>query len=167
MASGEHHAEQRPEHHPDSQLPSGEQLAPGVAMVGVGRISAARRNTSVLGALPFTRSQLARLDRTLEEATAATGLHVSVYLGDLGRHPRDRAHELVDSLGDDAADAVLVAVSPGQRRIEVVIGAAAHKRIPDRVCSRAVTAMVAMFGQGELAEGLLVGLRILSERTVP
>jgi hypothetical protein len=133
--------------------------------VGTGRISAARRITPVLPTLPFSTSQLAALDDALFLASRSAGLHFSVYLGDLGADTRARAEELHDSLGHRADDAVLVAVSPGQRVVEVVTGCNAHHRLPDRGCKLAVESMISSFKEGNLAGGLTSGLRILAEQT--
>lgn len=157
MVTGEQHS--RPEPHGEHS-PA---LASGEAVVGSGRISAARRVTPVLPRLPFTRSQLVRVDDALAHATRRTGLHVSVYLGDLGEDTRARAEDLLDSLGDRAAVAVLVAVSPGQRVVEVVTGPEAHRRLTDRDCKLAVMSMVASFEQGDLAAGLVNGLRMIAD----
>lgn len=143
------------------------QLAPGEAVVGTGRISAARRVTPVLPTLPFSRSQLAALDDALASTSRSAGLIFSVYLGDLGADTRARAEELHDSMGARADHAVLVAVSPGQRVVEVVTGGMAHHRLPDRGCKLAVESMVSSFKEGDLAGGLLSGLRILADQTDP
>ncbi|MDQ3761366.1 MAG: DUF5130 domain-containing protein [Actinomycetota bacterium] len=143
----------------------GYQLSPGEAFVGTGRISAARQVRPVLRTLPFTRSQLATLDDALARASRNARLHFSVYLGDLGADTRARAEELHDSMGDCADDAVLVAVSPGQRVVEVVTGCKAHHRLPDRGCKLAVESMVSSFKEGDLTGGLTSGLRILADQT--
>lgn len=140
-------------------------LALGEVMVGTGRISAARRIMPVLPTLPFRRSQLARLDDELARANRGTGLSFSIYLGDLGTDTRARAEELLDSLGPAAADAVLVAVSPGQQVIEIITGPVARQRLDDRGCKRAVTSMAASFEQSALAEGLINGVRTLAKLT--
>ncbi|MGH3900914.1 MAG: DUF5130 family protein [Pseudonocardiaceae bacterium] len=150
-----------PAHRDDGQ----QDLAPGEAVVGTGRISAARRITPVLPTLPFSTSQLATLDDALARASRIAGLYFSVYLGDLGPDTRARAEELHDSMGDRADDAVLVAVSPGQQVVEVVTGGKAHHRLPDRGCKLAVEGMVSAFKEGDLAGGLTSGLRILADQT--
>jgi Domain of unknown function (DUF5130) len=145
------------------ELTSGQ--APGEALVGKGRISAARRITPVLPTLPFSKSQLVALDDELVQASRRAKLHFSVYLGDLGTDTRARAEELHDSMGDWADDAVLVAVSPGQQVIEVVTGSNAVQRLPDRGCKLAVESMVSAFKEGDLAGGLTSGLRMLADQT--
>lgn len=144
--------------------PQESDLSQGEVVVGSGRISVARRITPVLDTLPFTRWQLTRIDDTLTDCTYRTGLHFSVYLGDLGSHPRARADELVDSLGEQSADAVLVAISPGQRVVEVVTGWRARRQVTDRGCKIAVMTMVASFESGDLADGITAGLRMLADR---
>jgi Domain of unknown function (DUF5130) len=141
------------------------ELAPGEAVVGTGRISAARQVRPVLPALPFSRSQLANLDDVLVRTTRSARVHFGIYLGDLGPDTRTRAEELHDSLGEWADDAVLVAVSPGQRVVEVVTGCRAANRLPDRGCKLAVENMVSMFKDGDLAGGLSSGLRMLADHT--
>jgi Domain of unknown function (DUF5130) len=139
--------------------------APGEAVVGTGRISAARQIKPVLPTLPFTRSQLATLDDALVWASRSASLRFGIYLGDLGADTRTRAEELHDSMGDWTDDAVLVAVSPGQRVVEVVTGGKAAHRIPDRGCKLAVESMVSSFKEGDLAGGLTSGLRMLANHT--
>ncbi|HEV7451283.1 MAG TPA: DUF5130 family protein [Pseudonocardiaceae bacterium] len=144
---------------------SQQELAHGEAIVGTGRISAARRITPVLPTLPFSMSQLATLDDELARASRIAGLHFSVYLGDLGSDTHARVSELHDSMGHRADDVVLVAVSPGQRVVEVVTGRKAHHRLPDRGCKVAVESMISSFKEGDLVGGLTSGLRILAEQT--
>jgi hypothetical protein len=139
--------------------------AHGEAVVGTGRISAARPVTPVLRTLPFTRSQLATLDDTLVRASRSAGVHFGVYLGDLGADTRTRAEQLHNSMGAWAEDAVLMAISPGQRVVEVVTGSRAVTRLPDHACKLAVESMVASFRDGDLAGGLSSGLRILVDQT--
>lgn len=161
MATGD----QLPRQQPHGDHP--QVLASGEAVVGTGRISAARHVTPVLPRLPFTRSQLASMDDALAGASRRTGLNVSVYLGDLGDDPRGRAEGLLDSLGERAANAVLVAVSPGQRVVEVVTGPEARRRFTDRDCKLAVMTMVASFEHGNLATGLVNGLRMVADHAAP
>jgi hypothetical protein len=137
----------------------------GEAVVGAGRISAARRITPVLPTLPFSSSQRAAIDDVLVRVSRSARVHFGVYLGDLGADTRARAEELHDSMGAWADDAVLVAVSPGQRVVEVVTGCKATRLLPDRGCKLAVENMVTSFKEGDLAGGLTSGLRILADQT--
>lgn len=139
------------------------ELELGEAMMATGRLSVARRVEPQRPPLPFSPSQLARVDEALTLSSRSTGLEFAIYLGDLTDQVRQRAEELHASLGDRAGGCVLLAVSPDQRRIEIVTGEEAHRRVPDRSCKLAVMSMVASFKEGELVEGLISALRMLSD----
>lgn len=114
--------------------------------------------------LPFDASGLSLLDDVIAEAEQATGLRFSVYLGDLGADTRATASTLLAGLGADAPAAVLVAVSPGQRVVEVVTGAAAARRISDRASRLAVLSVVAGATDGDLLGALVNGVRTLADQ---
>jgi hypothetical protein len=145
-------------------VPGGEDLPVGAVVTASGRISAAEvhREPSRTDH-PFTPVQLTRLDEALTMASRETGLRFSVYLGDLGDQPAARVAELHGEL-EGAAEAVLVAASPGQRVVEVVTGPEARLRLPDRGAKLAVMSMVASFKEGDLLGGLLSGLRMLADQ---
>ncbi|NIJ13320.1 putative membrane protein YgcG [Saccharomonospora amisosensis] len=113
---------------------------------------------------PFSTRQLARLDEALTLASRETGLDFSIYLGELGDDSRAQAESLHTRLGDSADNAVLIAVSPGQRVIEVVTGTEAMYRLPDRGAKLAVMSMVASFKEGDLIGGLVSGLRMMADQ---
>ncbi|UMP00952.1 DUF5130 family protein [Amycolatopsis sp. EV170708-02-1] len=135
----------------------------GAAVTSSGRISAAKMYEPAGPISPFTTQQLARLDEALTLASRETGLDFSVYLGDLGEDTRATAEGLLTST-DNPADGVIVAVSPGQRAIEVVTGTQARHRLPDRGAKLAVASMVASFKEGDLVGGLVNALRMLSDQ---
>jgi hypothetical protein len=58
---------------------------------------------------------------------------------------------------------VLVAVSPGQRVLQIVTGAESAARIPNKSCALAALSMRASFTAGDLAGGIVTGLRMLSD----
>src|SRR5690242_4395052 len=78
----------------------------------------------------FSWQELSRLDEALTMASRETGLRFTLYIGDLGRRTRIRAEELFGQSGGDLTESVLIAVSPGQRVVEVVTGSGAARRIP-------------------------------------
>jgi hypothetical protein len=121
-------------------------LPVGSVVTGSGRVSAAEiyRDPSPTDH-PFTPSQLTRLDEALTMASRQSGLRFSVFLGELGEAPS-------------------VAVSPGQRVVEVLTGPEARVRLPDRSAKLAVMSMVASFKEGDLLGGLLSGLRMLADQ---
>ncbi|HVH23980.1 MAG TPA: DUF5130 family protein [Pseudonocardia sp.] len=157
MAAGEHG-------HGTVAVPEDEDLPAGAVRTISGRVSAATDlNASEIDEHPFTPVQLTRLDEALTLATRDTGLRFSLFLGDLGANPPERVAELHDAL-PDARDAVLVAVSPEQRVVEVLTGPDARLRLPDRGAKLAVMSMVASFKEGDLFGGLLSGLRMLADQ---
>src|SRR5687768_18479825 len=89
----------------------------------------------------FSYHELGRLDEALTMSSRETGLRFTLYIGDLGKQTRVAAEELHARSGLNPSDAVLIAVSPGQRVVEVVTGAGAARRLPDRVCALAVLSM--------------------------
>jgi len=111
---------------------------------------------------PFTTPQLLRLDEALRLADQSTGLTFSVYVGDLDEPPREAAEKLHSQL-PDPDNSVLVAVSPNQRVLEIVTGALARRRIPDRSAKLAALSMAAAFSGGDLAGGIVAGLAQLTE----
>jgi hypothetical protein len=112
----------------------------------------------------FSYQELARVDEALTMSSRETGLRFTLYIGDLGRQTRVRAEELHSLSGAHTLDSVLIAVSPGQKVVEVVTGAAAARRIPDRACALAVLSMTTTFANGDLVGGIVGGLRQLSDQ---
>lgn len=138
---------------------------PGAALMASGRVSIARTIKPLPPVVPFTPVQLARLDEAITLSTRSTGLDFSIYLGELGEDTRGKAESLHASIGEPAAsDAVLIAVSPGQRVVEVVTGDESHRRLADRSCKLAVMSMVASFKEGDLIGGLVSALRMLTDQ---
>lgn len=157
-------AGRKPEEKPSTER---REYGRGEAVMPTGRVSIARRVVPGKPRVPFSASQLARLDEALAVATRTSGLDFSVYLGDLGEDTRATAERLHGSLDRRAPFAVLIAVSPGQRVVEVVTGEESHRRLPDRGCKLAVMSMVASFKEGDLYGGLIGGLRMLTDQAGP
>jgi Domain of unknown function (DUF5130) len=136
----------------------------GAVVTASGRVSAAEvyKDPSP-NDHPFNPLQLSRLDEALTMASRETGLRFSVYLGDLGADATARAAQLHAEL-EGTTEAVLVAVSPEQRVVEVVTGPEARLRLPDRGAKLAVMSMVTSFKESDLLGGLLSGLRMLADQ---
>jgi hypothetical protein len=113
---------------------------------------------------PFSARQLSRIDEALTMASRETGIYFSVYVGALDVPVRGHAERLHADLGAIAPYAVLLAVSPGQRQLEIVTGIVSGLRLPDRACALAALSMTASFGAGDLAGGIVNGLRMLSDQ---
>jgi Domain of unknown function (DUF5130) len=112
---------------------------------------------------PFAFRDLARIDEALTMASRETGLFISLYVGDLGSDTRTTAEQLHSRSGADTSNSVLVALSPGQRVLEIVTGTAAARRLPDRACALAVLSMTGRLGSGDLVGAIVNGLRQLSD----
>ncbi|GIF08572.1 DUF5130 family protein [Actinoplanes siamensis] len=112
---------------------------------------------------PFTTSQLLRLDEALRIADQATGLTFSIYLGELEEPLRESAEKLHSQIARPER-AVLIAVSPNQRRLEIVTGEEARRRVSDRDAKLAAFGMAGSFSGGDLIGGLLIGLDQLASR---
>jgi hypothetical protein len=106
---------------------------------------------------PFTTRQLLRLDEALRIADQQTGLTFSVFIGELEVPTRNFAEKLQKQI-EGADRTVLIAVSPNQRRLEIVTGNEARKRISDRDAKLAGLSMAAAFAGGDLAGGVLAGI---------
>jgi Domain of unknown function (DUF5130) len=109
---------------------------------------------------PFTTRQLLRLDEALRLADQTTGLHFSIYCGELEEPAREAAEKMHSEL-EDPASTVFLAASPGQRVLEIVTGEKARKRLQDRDCKLAALSMAAAFNGGDLTGGFINGLSML------
>src|SRR3712207_8934044 len=105
-----------------------------------------------------------RIDEALTMSSRETGLRFTLYIGDLGQQTRARAEELFEHSAHDLPASALLAISPGQRVVEVVTGAAAARRLADRACALAVLSMTNAFASGDLVGGIVNGLRQLSDQ---
>jgi hypothetical protein len=136
---------------------SGDTTPPG-ALVAHGP-SASRDD----GSTPFNSRQLARIDEALTLSSRETGLTFSLYVGELAEPSRAAAEALFEKLATEVDNPVLVAVSPGQRRLHIVTGEASAPRLPNRACALAALGMRAAFANGDLTGGIVTGLRMLAD----
>jgi Domain of unknown function (DUF5130) len=110
----------------------------------------------------FTERDREDIRRALRLADSEGGLPFSVYVGPLGDDSRARALTLHGALSDPG-HGVLVAVDPGSRRVEVVTGPESKRYLDDRGATLGVLAMTTSLTAGDLAGGIVNGLRTLSE----
>jgi uncharacterized membrane protein YgcG len=110
-------------------------------------------------------TQQERIEHAVSLCRSENGLDVSVLVGDLNLEGsfREAAERLHAALGDRGHAAVLVVVAPGQRKVEIVTGPLARRRVPDRVAALAVLSMTTAFGGGDLAGGIIDGLRQMAQ----
>jgi hypothetical protein len=110
----------------------------------------------------FTERERDDILRAVKLADSEGGLPFSVYVGPLGDDSRARALTLHGGL-PDPRHGVLAAVDPGTRRVEVVTGPESKRYLDDRAATLGVLAMTTSFSAGDLAGGIVNGLRTLAE----
>ena len=111
----------------------------------------------------FSERQYDDIVRAIRLARKQSELPVSVYVGTLEGDTRGQALQLHGALGAAAAEAVLIAVDPGARRVEIVTGSDVRRRLDDRSAGLAAIAMTSAFQAGDLAGGIVSGIRSLAE----
>ena len=114
----------------------------------------------------FTEAQRHRVEEAVAAARRQSGLAFSVYVGDTDGESRPMAERLHASVAGERADAVLLLVAPGQRRLEIVTDPAVRDRLPDRTCALATLSMTSSFSGGDLVGGIVNGLRMLADGAV-
>lgn len=112
----------------------------------------------------FGEGHSREIEEALTRAREKTGLRFSVWVGHHGQDStRTYARRLHAALGSDSVRAVLLAVDPVGKRVEIVTGEDARSRVDDRTCALAATSMTAAFGDGDLAGGITDGLAMLAD----
>lgn len=110
----------------------------------------------------FSTRQEAEITKALTVAEAQTGLRFSVYVGSVEGDLHAQALRLHRRL-ENAEKSVLVVVDPRRNQLEIVTGAEARRRIDDRAAGLAAASMASTFALGDLAGGIVNGLRSLLE----
>lgn len=136
-------------------------LPPGWVVTAGGRISGVRDPARPAVQYPFPDRQLIELDTALTNATRRARARFAVYIGDLGADTAARAREILGSV-PTAANAVLLAVSPDQRAIEVVYGSGVRGRGVESSAPRGVVTAAAALREGDLVGGLVSALQVMA-----
>ena len=110
----------------------------------------------------FTPDQLHDLERAIRNAETSSGLRFSVYVGGADEETRPFAEELLSQL-DDPDNSVLVFVDPAGRRLEIVTGVDARRRVTDTQAGLAALTMQTSFAAGDLTGGLVTGVQQLGD----
>lgn len=112
----------------------------------------------------FTPHAMARIDEALTMSSRETGLTFSLYIGPLDEPTREHAERLFAQLVSSGVVApALIAISPGQRVLQIVTGQQSSRRLPNRACALAALGMRAAFSGGDLVGGIVTGLRMLAD----
>jgi hypothetical protein len=141
-------------------------LPTGFVVTSSGRISGVTQPGEVSVSYPFSTKDLVVLDDALKYGARAAKARFAVYIGDLGADTAATARQILAKV-PTPDNAVLLAVSPNQRAIEVVYGSAVKGRGIEEAAPLGVSAAAASFKEGNLMDGLISGVRVLSAGVSP
>ena len=110
---------------------------------------------------PFSIKDRVALDDALKYGSRASKARFAVYIGDLGADTAAEARAILGRV-PTPDDAVLLAVSPNQRAIEVVYGSGVQGRGAESAAPLGVAAAASAFQEGNLVDALISAIRVLS-----
>ncbi|MBJ7338861.1 DUF5130 domain-containing protein [Mycolicibacterium sp.] len=158
MASGDHSTE--------LATTSSEVLPYGFAYTASGRISGVTEPGELSVHYPFPVKDLVVLDDALKYGSRAAKARFAVYIGGLGEDTAATARDILAKV-PTPDNAVLLAVSPNQKAIEVVYGSEVQGRGIEEAAPLGVSAAAASFKEGDLLDGLISAVRVLSAGVSP
>jgi hypothetical protein len=138
----------------------------GYAVTTSGRISGVSEPGELSVHYPFSVKDLVVLDDALKYGSRAARARFAVYVGGLGEDTAATAREILAKV-PTPNNAVLLAVSPNQRAIEVVYGSELKGRGIEESAPLGVSAAAASFHEGNLIDGLISAVRVLSAGVSP
>lgn len=141
--------------------PGATALPLGWVITSSGRTSIAAEPENMPGQFPFRSMDLVTLDGALTQASRQSKARFAAYVGDLGADTAARAREILADV-PTPSNAVLLAVSPDQRVIEVVYGADLRGRGVESAAPLGVSAAASAFRAGNLIDGLVSAIRVMS-----
>jgi hypothetical protein len=144
----------------ESKLPA------GWVVTSSGRLSGVTQPGDVSVHYPFPTMDLVTLDDALTYGTRESKARFAVYIGWLGDDTAARAREILADV-PTPNDAVLIAVSPNQHAIEVVYGAGVKGRGAESAAPLGVAAAASAFKEGNLIDGLVSAVRVMSAAISP
>ena len=142
------------------------ELPYGYVVTSSGRISGVTEPGELSVHYPFTTKDLVVLDNALKYGSRAAQARFAVYVGDLGADTAATAREVLARV-PTPDNAVLLAVSPNQKAIEVVYGSAVKGRGIEESDPPGASAAAASFTEGNLIDGLISGVRVLAAGVSP
>ncbi len=141
-------------------------LPRGSVVTTSGRVSGVTEPGALSVHYPFSTNDLVALDDALKYGSRASRARFAIYIGDLGSDTAARAREILAKV-PTPDDAVLLAVSPDQCAIEVAYGTAVRGRGAESAAPLGVAAASSAFEQGDLVDGLVSAIRVLSAGISP
>lgn len=142
------------------------QLPLGWAVTSSGRISKITEPGELSLHYPFPTKDLVVLDDALKYGSRTAKARFAVYIGNLGEDTVATAREVLTKV-PTPDNAVLLAVSPDQRAIEVVYGSELKGRGIETAAPLGVSAAAAAFKEGSLIDGLISAVRVMSAGVSP
>jgi hypothetical protein len=136
-------------------------LPVGWAVTNSGRLSGVTEPGALSETYPFSIKERVELDDALKYGSRASKARFAVCIGDLGADTAAKARELLAKV-PTPNDAVLIAVSPDQKAIEVVYGSGLQGRGAESAAPLGVAAAASAFQEGNLIDGLVSAVRVLS-----
>jgi hypothetical protein len=141
-------------------------LPSGFAITSSGRISGVTQPGELSLHYPFSTEDLVTLDDALTYGSRGSKARMAVYIGELGANSATRAREILAQV-PTPNDAVLLAVSPNEHVIEVVYGEGVKGRGAESAAPLGVAAAASSFKDGNLMDGLISAVRVLSAGIAP
>lgn len=141
-------------------------LPTGFAITSSGRVSGVTEPGELSLNYPFPTEDLVVLDDALKYGSRDAKARFAVYIGDLGEDTAATAREILAKVATPD-NAVLLAVSPNQKAIEVVYGSELRGRGIEESAPLGVSAAAASFKEGNLMDGLISAVRVLSAGVAP
>jgi hypothetical protein len=142
------------------------ELPRGFVVTSSGRISGVTEPGEVSVTYPFSVNDLVRLDDALKFGSRKAKARFAVYVGDLGADTAATAREILAKV-PTPNNAVLLAVSPNQKAIEVAYGAELQGRGIEESAPLGVKAAAASFNYGNLMPGLVAAIDAMSAGVNP
>lgn len=133
----------------------------GSAITASGRVSGVTEPGVFSETYPFSIEDRVALDEALKYGSRASKARFAVFIGDLGADTAASARQILGRV-PTPNDAVLLAVSPNQRAIEVVYGSALQGRGADSAAPLGVAAAASALQEGNLIDGLVSAIRVMS-----
>ncbi|MGV0645512.1 DUF5130 domain-containing protein [Mycolicibacterium sp. XJ879] len=138
----------------------------GWVVTSSGRISGVKEPDEPSLSYPFPVKDLVFLDEALKYGSRAAQARFAVYVGDLGADTAAGAREILATV-PTPDNAVLLAVSPNQRAIEVAYGNDVKGRGIEDSAPKGVSAAAAAFKDGKLIDGLIEAVEVMSAGVSP
>ncbi|OBA88928.1 DUF5130 domain-containing protein [Mycobacteriaceae bacterium 1482268.1] len=142
------------------------QLPRGWVVTSSGRLSGVTEPGELSVHYPFPVKDLVRLDDALKFGSRKAKARFAVYVGDLGVDTAATAREVLAKV-PTPNNAVLLAVSPNQKAIEVVYGSELQGRGIEESAPLGVKAAAASFNYGNLMAGLISAIKVISAGVRP